>query len=105
MILRGLGYLSWAAHFAIFAFFLRAARATGMADREMLGPIILASFPFIAIATLVMIVHIHMTSDLSPADLRAWRKRLWFMGTLTAAWYLSCKDRRIGAERESRRHV
>ena len=104
-MLRALGYLSWVAHLAIFVFFLRAARATSMADREILGPVILACLPFIAIATLVMIVHLNLTSDLCSSDLRAWRTRLWFMGTLAAAWYLTSSDRHIGAGHESSGNV
>jgi hypothetical protein len=101
LILRAIGYSSWAAHLAFFVFFLRAATATSMAERETLGPVILACLPVIAIATLVMIVHSHVASGLSPSDLNVWRNRFWFMGTLAAAWYLSCSGRRLSAPAES----
>ncbi|HSF15219.1 MAG TPA: hypothetical protein VLK65_06670 [Vicinamibacteria bacterium] len=98
MILRGLGYLSWAAHFSFLAALIRAAVATSSAERQGLQVFFLASFVFIAIGILVMIVHLNVTSSLRPQDLQTWRKRLWLMGTIAGAWYLSKRDRRVGGD-------
>ena len=96
LTLRSIGVLTLVATLLFVGLFVATLLTQSASGRESLADWFSLSLLVMCLGLLVMIGHLHLTRDLSPAEKGTWRAHLWWGGPLVAGYYLSRQDRRLG---------